>query len=50
MAKDWILFKDQSPKIGQKIEVHTFSDLYLETVYDTYKDLEGICSEWRSLE
>ena len=47
---DFISFKERTPKVGQHIEVHTFSDLYLDTYYDTYRDLEGICDSWRPLD
>lgn len=47
---EFISFKEQTPKVGQHIEVHTFSGLYLKTYYDTYRDLEGICDSWRPLE
>lgn len=47
---EWIKFSEQTPKVGQHIEVHTYSDLYLDTYYDRLRDLEGICSEWRPVD
>ena len=46
---DWINCNEQTPEIGQMIEVHTFSDLYLESVYSPHLDLEGICDKWRPI-
>lgn len=46
-TEGWISFKDGTPATNQVIEVHTHSDLYLETIYHPLKDLEGICDAWR---
>lgn len=46
---NWISFQERRPHIGQKIIVHTFSDLVMNAVVTHELNLQDSCDAWKPI-